>query len=487
VLKPVPPRERLSWILVWNPSVIDLLSLPNIRAVASEKRDGVLYISAQTIDRSAIPCLQCSCTDPYRHDSRDQVFADAPVRGDPVRIQITRQRFRCRGCGKTFFEPLEGFSDKRNMTRRLVHYVAYDSLIQTFSDVARDVGLDVQTVRGVFKDFAAWLRTHHSIATPRVLGIDEAKRAKVLCSVFTDLERREYFDMIPSRMAKPLSAFLGALPDKERVEVVAMDLHLGFVTAIGRHLPKAIRVADKYHIARLAQDGFDKAHIASRKGLATGARLAMFRHRGLLAERRRGLTDQRRRQAEEAMAPFPVLRAAYEAKEAFLEVYEARSRSDAERLLSTWLERLPLELSAYFRALTSAVSSSREIILNYFDHPYTNAFTEAANGLSKLMQRMGRGYGFEVMRIKLLYGKRAQSMDLSDFDGRDKPKPSMALMTGGFGRMAAAAPQQRTSARRRGPNVQKVAQLVEQGYYDPGNKAIAAELEPLIAAFARGS
>ena len=264
-----------------------------------------------------------------------------------------------------------------------------------------------------------------------------------------------------------------------------MDLHIGFVSAIGRHLPKAVRVADRYHVARLAQDAFDRAHVEARKRLATGARLAMFRQRGLLAERRRALSEARRAQVDDVLAPFPMLRAAYEAKETFLEIYEAATRQDAERRLAAWLDSLPAELTGYFRALTSAVSSNREIILNYFSHRYTNAFTEAANGISKLMQRMGRGYGFEVMKVKLLYGKRAQSLDLTDFDSDPAEASTWKFMT----RVTADATRGRKSQQkapgRRGPSFERVARLTDEGYYDPGNRAIANELEPLIAAFAR--
>jgi hypothetical protein len=39
-------------------------------------------------------------------------------------------------------------------------------------------------------------------------------------------------------------------------------------------------------------------------------------------------------------------------------------------------------------------------IFNYFDHPITNAYTEALNGL---IRRMGRGYSFEALRAKILF------------------------------------------------------------------------------------
>lgn len=153
---------------------------------------------------------------------------------------------------------------------------------------------------------------------------------------------------------------------------------------------------------RLAQNAFDKARVEARKPLPTGERLAMFLSRGLLATRDRRLSDDERIKVAEVLAPFPLLQAAHAAKESFLAIYEAPDRTTASRQFSRWLEELPQELVRYFRPLISAISNNQEIILNYFTHRYTNAFTEAANHLSSLLQQTGRGYGFEVMRIKLL-------------------------------------------------------------------------------------
>jgi len=470
-------------------TAMDLLDLKWVQSLSSELRDDVRVIQAQVLVQPA-ECPFCKAADPYRHDSREQEFADAPIRGVPVRIQFQRRRYRCRACRKTFFEPLPGFSTKRNMTQRLVHYIARDSLIRTFTDVAKDVSVDVQTVRDVFLDFSDWLRQHHPIATPRIMGIDEAKRAKVLCTVLTDLERREYFDLLPSRRTKPLNDYLSKLPGKDRVEVVAMDLHQGFVTAIARHMPQAVRVADRYHVARLAQEAFDKAHVHARKDLPTGERLSMFRKRGVLAKRDRRLTDAERNEVTKALAPFPILLAAHEAKESFLAIYDARNRQQAEAALLAWMEALPVELSGYFRALTSVVSNNRDIILNYFTHRYTNAFTEASNGISKLLQKTGRGYGFEVMRVKLLYGKRGQVVDLSDYDSDAGPSGDGFGFV--FGKMLTvrATPSRKVGAsgdgKRRGPRFDRVDRLIDEGYYDMGNKAIADEMDSLIRQFAVG-
>lgn len=468
---------------------MDLLDLKLVQSLSSELRGDVRIIQAQVLVQP-VECPFCKAADPYRHDTREQEFADAPIRGVPVRIQFQRRRYRCRACRKTFFEPLPGFSTKRNMTQRLVHYIARDSLIRTFTDVAKDVAVDVQTVRDVFLDFSEWLRRHHPIATPRIMGIDEAKRAKVLCTVLTDLERREYFDLLPSRKTKPLDDYISKLPGKDRVEVVAMDLYKEFIRVIARHMPQAVRVADRYHVARMAQDAFNEAHVQARKELQKGERLSMFRKRGLLAKRDRRLTDAERNEVAKALAPFPILLAAHEAKESFLAIYDARNRQQAEAALLAWMDALPVEVSGYFGSLISAVSNNRDIILNYFTHRYTNAFTEASNGVSKLLQKTGRGYGFEIMRVKLLYGKRGQVVDLSDYD-------SDASTSGDgfgfvFGKMLTvrATPARKAGAsgdgRRRGPRFDRVDRLIDEGYYDMGDKAIADEMDSLIKQFAVG-
>jgi transposase len=54
----------------------------------------------------------------------------------------------------------------------------------------------------------------------------------------------------------------------------------------------------------------------------------------------------------------------------------------------------------------------RKEILNYFDHPITNVYTEAVNGVVKVENRMGRGYSFEVIRARILFSDKAPSARL---------------------------------------------------------------------------
>lgn len=58
----------------------------------------------------------------------------------------------------------------------------------------------------------------------------------------------------------------------------------------------------------------------------------------------------------------------------------------------------------------------RPLIFNYFEHPYTNAYVEALNGLIDQISRSGRGYGLDVLRAKALlrYGEVYRAAAYSD-------------------------------------------------------------------------
>ena len=60
-------------------------------------------------------------------------------------------------------------------------------------------------------------------------------------------------------------------------------------------------------------------------------------------------------------------------------------------------------------------------IFNYYDCRISNAYTESINRIGKDINRMGRGYSFEVIRVRLLYedkGPRRQASGRPSSKGR---------------------------------------------------------------------
>lgn len=460
-----------------------LLALPYLKSGEHEETGDALRVTAEVTVRP-VACPYCRRQPVYSHGTQSQEYADAPIRGKPVRILIDRRRYRCPHCSKTFFEPLVGFSQKRAMTQRLVLYIGRASLsYRPFAEVARETGLDIQTIRHIFLDFSEMLRQRHPLPTPRVLGIDEAKRAGAVRTVLTNLEERCYFDLLPSHTLKTLRPYFKALPHKHKIEVVAMDLLNVFQMVIAEELPQAVIVADKYHVVRMANEVLEKVNRQVRRDLPRGQRLALFRQRGRLSTRG-GSQVSPDPQLERVFEQYPLLGAAWGAKEAFYEVYEANDRQEAAERIDAWLKDLDQALTPFFKPLISALSTRRGDILNYFDHRYTNAFTEAANGISKMLERRGRGYGFEVMRVKLLYGKKAQKMKDQEFliEQGDQDRNMIGYINT-FGRAGATHTKRITLQIPIGPGFDKVATLADAGYYDGDD--VAHELDAYLHEFVK--
>ncbi|KGA93608.1 transposase [Leptospirillum ferriphilum] len=68
-----------------------------------------------------------------------------------------------------------------------------------------------------------------------------------------------------------------------------------------------------------------------------------------------------------------------------------------------WDSGLDPEIRPIFGALLTAFQNWEDSILAYFDHRVTNACTESANNLIRAVQRMGRGYSFDVLRARILF------------------------------------------------------------------------------------
>lgn len=59
----------------------------------------------------------------------------------------------------------------------------------------------------------------------------------------------------------------------------------------------------------------------------------------------------------------------------------------------------------------------RQEIFAHFSHGHaTNAYTEAVNGIAKLIARTGRGYSFEAIRAKVLFGNGLKLTERPKYD-----------------------------------------------------------------------
>lgn len=78
--------------------------------------------------------------------------------------------------------------------------------------------------------------------------------------------------------------------------------------------------------------------------------------------------------------------------------------------MESWVQQVKAsDVTADYKDLLSALKNWRQQIVNYFDYPITNGYTEALNGMTKVINRNGRGYTFEIIRARVLFSNNARA------------------------------------------------------------------------------
>ncbi|SFM47455.1 Transposase [Salibacterium qingdaonense] len=321
-----------------------------------------------------------------------------------VGIYVNRQRYKCRECNETFFENLPDMDVNRSVTNRLINWIQEASLEKTFTSIAEEIGVDEKTVRNIFNDYVTELETKTDFRTPKWLGIDEVHLLKNYRCVITDVENKSVIDILRKRNKDTVVSYLSKLQDIDKIELVAMDMWRPYKDAVNMVIPHAKIVIDKFHVVKLANEALEKIRKANRQSVSAKERRQLMRDRYVLLTRRKDLNDfddQIKLQVWTDM--FPLLGHAYELKEQFFDIYEAKTVDEAYKLYQEWLSNVPKELMTYFGDLIKAMTNWEEEIFNYFTSPITNAYTESLNRLIKTINHIGRGYSFEALRAKILF------------------------------------------------------------------------------------
>ena len=354
---------------------------------------------------SAACCVHCGVVGVAPNGSRTVSYQDLPIRGKPVTIEWDRQRFLCRDCGKASRSESPHLHADFQITTRLYDWIGKRSLGATFAAVATDVGLDERSVRRVFEHWSDTRLAGLRFETPRWLGVDEVHLLHAARGVMTDIEERTLVDLLPNRNQDTMARRIAQMPDRDRVEAVAMDMWVPYRRIAANLLPQAVVVVDKWHVTKYADKGMESIRKGFREHLDSKQRRRLIKDRFLLLSRRRNLSPMQVVVMGTWLEHFPELAAAYAAKEAFYDIYDSPDRVSAEAAYDAWDKSLTPEMRVAFKELLSATRNWHREVFNYFDRPITNAYTEAINGLIKIANRAGRGYSFNVLRARMLLGR----------------------------------------------------------------------------------
>jgi transposase len=386
---------------------VDYLNLPGLRTLSDPiKRKTHILVRVEQLLPTA--CPKCGCeTDQFKgNGTRRQSLLDEPRGTLGVRLDLRRRSFSCKACDTSKLVPLDCLAEGRRMTRRLELYIQRKSLLRPFLEVAQETGVSPKTVNAIFREHVEALEREREekCPMPRVLGLDGVYIKSQERAVLTDPERGLVINLVPTVQAKLLGKALESMPGRERVEVVTIDMSRGLRSAVSYAFPQAAIVIDRYHIQRMANESVDRVRHRLHKKIKSTRGGVQMCHRKLLRMRRDQLAPDEQIERERYFKLLPELKLAYETKEAFFDLWSAKGSVAAKVRYEEWRAACPSQVISDFKPLLTAMKNWGEYIFNYFDHPYTNAFTEASNRRIKDIQREGRGSSFETARYKAIFG-----------------------------------------------------------------------------------
>lgn len=395
-------------------SGVDVLNLPKLKEVKIIDHDFGYEIIAEST-RDTLVCYHCFLFNVIGHGIKKQTVIDTPMHGKQVAITLLRKRFRCKDCGKTFMETVPDIDDKRLATKRLVEWVSRRAINHTFTSVALDTGLHEKTVRNIFEDYVEALDKQFKIETPRWLGIDEVHLNKQMRCVVTNIEHNTIVEMFEYRDQQLVINALYKMPDRDKVELITMDMWRPYANVAKTMFPNAEIVIDKFHVVRLATDGVENARKHMRKELSKDEKKGMFRGKRLLQMRQDKLTPKQYFALSGIISNYPLIEKAHRAKELYYGIWDVDDRQKAEDLYECWRDGIEDEIKPHFKILIRVMKNWKQQVFNYFDHPITNAYTESLNGLIKIANRNGRGYSFKALRAKILFADKAHKVEGGSF------------------------------------------------------------------------
>lgn len=388
-----------------------LLGLKEVIIKKEENINGI-YKATIELPRKAHLCPCCGQETDCVHDYRLQPVKDIPAFGMQVILLYHKRRYRCKACGKCFYEKNTFLPHYHRMTSRLVAYVI-DRLrdICSFTSIANQVNLSVSTVIRIFD-----IVNYGKPVLGNVLGIDEFKgntgKEKYQC-ILTDPENGWVLDVLPDRFFHNLAAYFKDL-NRFNTSFVVSDMWKPYADIFGTYFKTAKHVLDRYHIMRQVEWAFEAVRKEEQKKFSKSHRIYFKHSRFLLLKPFDSLSDEQKQQVNVMLYASPNLSSAYYLKESFCKLSRIKDAVLLRQELSSWILHAQNSSIPRFHQCADTFFLWAPEILNAFTLPYSNGFTEGCNNKIKVLKRNAYGYrNFFRFRNRILHVFSQQNAALS--------------------------------------------------------------------------
>ena len=348
-------------------------------------------------------CPVCRTPCDQVHDYRTQRVKDSPIQGKVVLWQYRKRRYRCPCCGKRFYEGNYLLPKRHRITNRLAA-LGIDQLRkkQSRKEIASSLGVSESSI-GRWMNLLEFGRP---ALLPQVLSIDEfrgnTEYGKFQC-ILTDPVHKRIVDVLPTRYHAQIYDYLRSFSNRNQVKYFVMDMNREYMDIAKKLLPNAKIVIDRFHVVRYCTWALENVRKRVQMKLLPEQRKYFKRSRKLLLAHMRDLSAENKAAVERMLLVSRDLREAYLLKEKFFDFMNSFNASQAKERLRIFRAHAFVADLPEFSACLTMLKNWETYILNAFDCPYSNGFTEGVNNKIKVLKRIAFGYrSFRNFRIRIL-------------------------------------------------------------------------------------
>lgn len=347
--------------------------------------------------RKYCQCPDCGKSTKSIHQTGTRIIKHGKISEQQVVLVLKYRRFKCRQkkCHQIFTESFPGIDRKRttnNLRWEIFRWLSRNS----FNFIGSQYDLSPSTITRYLLSLRNNLQKIDWLeAKVTKLGIDEHSfKGRYLVITITDLSHRRLLAILKDDRKASLEEFLKNIPELAKNQIIeaCIDLKFSYRDTIGKYLPNAKIVADRFHVEELAKRTLEEIRQII-QDQRTGRKIHL---KQLLLEKRENLSDKDKEKLQQAFKlyeNFPGLKEAYIIKETVRDFYRIKDPEKAKEKYKHLLMLLETaHQSRYLTALRKTFKRWRTEILNYFYHRTTNGFTEGCHTKIKMMKRVSFGF-----------------------------------------------------------------------------------------------
>lgn len=357
-----------------------------------------LHIFIERAPGSAVECPSCHCRCGV-YDARPGEWRHLDIWQYKTIIHCDVPRADCPECGvKTSRVPWASEDAARFTALFEAHALLMVMSGMPVSGAAKVLRLNDTVLWRMLNRLAERARAQVSFEGVTRVGVDETarRRGHNYLTAFVDLDVQRAMFCCEGRDASAVAAFAADLEahggKASAVETVTCDLSPAFASGVAEHLPKAKRVADRFHVMQIANRQLDLVRAGEARESEEKRRL-LKRTKYVWLKREENLTarqlETKRSLAAEnlktgrACAMVEALRRAYDTCET---AEEAKAELDA---LTSWIMHSNVP---QMKKLARTLRDNEAEVLAYFKERATNAILEGMNSVIQAAKRAARGF-----------------------------------------------------------------------------------------------